>query len=221
VSPRKRNDEKGEGAAVDVTDDELSDEESVPRGEQTPPDTQAQTSLGPSEKDQATPGVISGGLTEEELEVARERVEGRTSDAASRTEDQRAADVPADRFVSVKASDAGPDQYPFPPQGDVDIATVPVEEHDGEVIPPIPVGAWVRLGSSDNVPERFWGHLAAVVESPTFLTNGDLAPRTYETQPDDVTIVVKTRDEADALLRIEKGDIAAFSPDRAGLVSVA
>lgn len=193
-----------------------------PAGEQTPPDTHATSSLQ-SPADRGPAG--AQGISKDDAKEAAERVKGSTSDAATRSEDVTASEVPPDPTAMAKPSDGGPEAYPFPPQGDVDVATVTGKTKgktaEQEYLPPIPVGAWVRLGEHEDVPERFVGHLAYVTDSPTILCNCDYAPKTHEHQAPDALLTVKTRDEADATLVLPVEAFAEWSLDgRHGLAPI-
>lgn len=184
-----------------------------PADEETPPHTLATTTAPPGDS-QVRSSVNTAALGENEEEAARERVEGRTSDAASRSADVQVDDVPPDLSAGVKSSDGGPERYPFPPQGDVDIATVPTKKAKGEFMPPIPVGSWVRLkADGDVVPDRFDGRVATVESTSTYLCNCDFAPRTHEHQSPEGSLGVKLRDETGALLTITTEHIAEYSID--------
>jgi hypothetical protein len=174
-----------------------------PTGEMTPPDTLATTSITDPEA-VGSPGAVSGGLDEDQArEEVLQRVEGRTSDASMRTADDRAAEVPADSpLAGPKPSDAGPEDYPFPTAGDVDVATVPTDTHDGERRQPIPVGTFVLLADHEDVPKRLIGHVAMVTNSPTVLCNCDFAPRTHEHQSENQPLTVRMRDETNATLML-------------------
>lgn len=127
--------------------------------------------------------------------VARERAEGRTSDAANRDAGVLHADVPADINEGVKPSDGGPERYPFPPQGDVEIATVDAGSGAGEFMPALEVEDWVILdGAHDLVPERLDGRRALVLDAPRYLIPQD--------QVGDTWITVRTRDDVNATLHI-------------------
>jgi hypothetical protein len=140
--------------------------------------------------------------------VARERVSGSTSDALNRVENARASDVKPDAQVdAVKSSDAGAEAYPFPPQGDVDVATVDPGSGEGESMPALTAEDWVILdGSSDAVPDRLDGRPAVVLSAPA-------EPMTEENK-DDYEITVRTRDDVNATLTIPLS--AVKSIDRGG-----
>lgn len=134
--------------------------------------------------------------------VARDRVEGRTSDPATRQEGTTADEVQSDINVGPKQSDAGPEQYPFPPQGDVDVSLLDSSEQDGEYTAPLTVEDWVVLdGSHELVPDRLDGHIAYVIDAPS-----EAAPDVHDhpnaalTPVKDAAIHVRTRDEVDAQL---------------------
>lgn len=127
--------------------------------------------------------------------TAKERVQGRTSDAAQRQAGVVASDVPPDINAGPKQSDAGPTMYPFPPGGDVDVATVPQGDTSNEYFPNLEVEDWVILdGSHELVPDRLDGRRAVVLDAPRYLV--PLSRR------DEVFITVRTRDEANATLSI-------------------
>jgi hypothetical protein len=132
--------------------------------------------------------------------VARERVKGTTSDASQRVEGATAADTPADPGELAKASDAGAEAYPFPAQGDVDVATVDPAEGAEEFMAPLEVEDWVVLGEHELVPERLVGRRAVVLEAPRDLVPVDEA--------DDTEIKVRTRDEVNATLVIPLSAVA-------------
>ena len=65
---------------------------------------------------------------------------------------------------------AGPfpsEQFPERVPVEVDVADVPVEEHEGETIAPLNAESWVVLdGSNDQVPDELDGAVAAVLDWP-------------------------------------------------------
>lgn len=128
-------------------------------------------------------------------ETAVARVEGRTSDASLRNADGPQIDeVPADINAGPKPSDAGPEAYPFPQGGDVDVATVPNDVLDGETIGPITVEDQAILLEHDLVPDRLVGRrglITAVVQPEGGVT---------EENKDEVTVTVLLRDETGAKL---------------------
>lgn len=127
--------------------------------------------------------------------AARERVKGRTSDAANRKAGVTHAEVPPDLHAGVKPSDAGSEQYPFPPQGDVEVATVDPGSGKGEYMPALTDEDWVVLdGSSDLVPDRLDGRRAIVIDAPRYLIPVDKLDETW--------ITVRTRDDVNATLHI-------------------
>jgi hypothetical protein len=127
--------------------------------------------------------------------TVKERVQGRTSDANQRQAGVVAADVPPDVSSDVKPSDGGPVLYPFPPAGDVDVATVPDGAQAGEYFPNLEVEDWVVLdGSHELVPDRLDGRRAIVLDAPRYLVPLN--------RKDDVWISVRTRDDANATLSI-------------------
>jgi hypothetical protein len=130
-----------------------------------------------------------------------ERAAGRTSDAANRDAGVLQGDVPPDRSEGTKPSDAGPEAYPFPPGGDVEVATIDSADQQGEFRAPLEAEDWVILdGTSDLVPDRLDGHYAVIVEAPRIMCNCEWAPRTHEHMHPTAGIRVRTRDEANATL---------------------
>jgi hypothetical protein len=142
-----------------------------------------------------TPDSLDPALTDPEG-TAIARVEGRTSDANLRKADGPQIDeVPPDITEGVKPSDGGPERYPFPQGGDVDVATVDPGSGAGEYYPNLEVDDWVVLdGSHELVPDRLDGRRAAVLDAPRYLVPFD--------KKDEVWITVRTRDEANATLQI-------------------
>lgn len=132
-------------------------------------------------------------LTDPEGE-ARRRVEGRTSDASTRSQEIDISSVEPDLNDGPKQSDAGPELYPFPPQGDVEVLTVDPGNGKGEYFPNLEVEDWVVLGEHELVPDRLVGRRAVVLDAPRYLVPWD--------QKDNVWIQVRTRDEANATLHI-------------------
>jgi len=134
---------------------------------------------------------------------AIERSEGRTSDAANREAGVLQGDVPPDLNEGAKPSDAGPEAYPFPPGGDVEIATIPEGDSQGEFMAPLEAEDWVILdGSHEMVPDRLDGHYAVVIDAPRIMCNCDWAPRTHEHMHPTAAILVRTRDEANATFAV-------------------
>jgi hypothetical protein len=127
--------------------------------------------------------------------AAVDRVEGSTSDAASRSEGNLAAETPADRGYDEHPSDGGPERYPFPTGGDVEVATIDAGNGEGEYLSPLDIEDWVVLdGEHELVPERLAGRRAVVLDAPRYLIPVG--------QEDSVWITVRTRDEVNATLSI-------------------
>lgn len=153
----------------------------------------------------ASPQSLDPALVNPE-EAAKARTEGRTSDAATRAEGTHIDEVPSDLNDGVKPSDAGPVAYPFPQGGDVEVATVPAGNGEGEYWPALEVEDYVVLGEHELVPARLVGRRAAVVSAPRYLV-----PVGSE---DQVWITVRTRDEVNATLTIPLS--AAASIEKGG-----
>lgn len=159
--------------------------------------------VSPDRVTRAPEAVLDPNLTDPEG-VARERVEGRTSDPANRVEGTNIADVPPDLNEGPKSSDAGPEAYPFPPGGDVDVALVDPDGGPDEYDPPLNVDDWVVLdGSHELVPDRLDGHMAYVISAPN-QTAPDVHdhPNAALTPVPDAAITVRTRDEVNATLHL-------------------
>lgn len=151
----------------------------------------------------ADPGAGASSTTSDGLDpmlvdpekTAQARVEGRTSDASMRAADAPHIDeVPPDITDGPKPSDGGPDRYPFPQGGDVDIATVPTGVQDGEYFPNLEIEDSVILLEHELVPDRLVGRRALIVDAPRYLVPMD--------KKDEVWIKVRTRDEANATLSL-------------------
>lgn len=142
----------------------------------------------------ASAGALDPALTDPD-KAARERAEGRTSDAATRNAELHIDEVPADINEGVKPSDGGPEAYPFPQGGDVEVATIDPGNGEGEFLAPLEVEDQVVLdGSHELVPDRLDGRRAFVVDAPRYLV-----PVGSEAN---VWIEVRTRDEVNATLHI-------------------
>lgn len=147
-------------------------------------------------------GIRSGSASTESLdpmltrpeEVARERAEGRSTDAANRDAGVHVDEVPQALTEGPKQSDAGPELYPFPPGGDVEVATVNPDGGPDEYYPNLEVEDVVILGQHELVPERLEGRRAFILDAPRYLVP--------LSEKDDVWITVRTRDEVNATLYI-------------------
>jgi hypothetical protein len=127
--------------------------------------------------------------------TAKARVEGRTSDAATRQADVDLTTVAPDITEGAKPSDGGNVAYPFPPQGDVEVATVKPGNGKGEYYPNLEVDDWVVLdGSHKLVPDVLDGRRAVVLDAPRYLVPWD--------KKDEIWITVRTRDDKNATLHI-------------------
>lgn len=128
--------------------------------------------------------------SEEEEETAASDEEAlHTSDAEARVEGVAIADVSPDPQEGAKSSDSP--AYEFPPGGDVDVATVPDDEIEGETPAPIQPDSRVILGYTDAVPDEVQGHPALIVNLYTVEDEDGEEVQTFD---------VKTRDEHDALV---------------------
>lgn len=129
----------------------------------------------------------------------------RTSDAAAHVEGVSIADVEPDLQTGEKSSDAP--TYDFPVGGDVDVATLSDDKLEGETEPPIQPDSWVKLGDTENVPEENQGAVANIVS----INTDDEEHPVYQ---------VRTRDENNSLLWLEKEDFADVYPGGVGLRGV-
>jgi hypothetical protein len=123
-----------------------------------------------------------------------ERLDGTTSDPATRDADVTAAEVPPDPTAAVHQSDAGEEGYPFPPQGDVDRGLLSDRKRKGETPGPIEIEDWVKLADTDDVPDGLVGHTAAVISKTV--------------DDENETFKVRTRDEHNAELILERDSFA-------------
>lgn len=130
-----------------------------------------------------------------------------TSDAEARVEGVTPGDVEPDPQEGPKSTDAA--TYDFPPGGDVDVASMSDEELDGETLAPIPPDARVVLAESDDVPEEYWGHPALVLEIRD--------PDPDNEDEEDTVYKVRTRDEHNAILWLEREDFAEVHPGSVGV----
>ena len=189
-----------------------------PGGERTPTQTHAMTSLKPRANED--PVEANAAFMGDARKMAAERVKGKTSDAATRKEGVKVGDVGTDPSEGPKASDGA--EYDFPPQGDVDVATIDQAYYEGEFPPVLNLESWVRLGNHESVPDRFRGHIAAVVDAPTFLCNCDWSPNTHEHPSPNSLVTVKLRDETGATLRLPYEAFDEVSTaGRSGLLPIA
>lgn len=133
-------------------------------------------------------------------QAQQERFPGTTSDAATREEGTVARDVPPDPNDDPDKPSDDPD-YDFPPQGDVDVATVDAGSGEGERLTKPTLEDWVVLdGSHEQVPDVLDGRRAAIinVHPENAWDERDLLKEEYE--PEDVSLTVRTRDDYGATL---------------------
>ena len=155
----------------------MADEEKQAHKSRKPSDEEAHTRTTPDDT---------------EVEVRETDEVATTSDATTRVEGQTAAETPADPSQGPHSSDAGPEAYPFPTQGDVDVETIDPGSGEGEYYPQLNIDDWVVLdGSVDEVEARFDNHRAVILE----VRPQD--PVKVEDK-DDIELTVRTRDEANA-----------------------
>jgi hypothetical protein len=184
-------------ADLGSTDPETTDPADEPQENASPPETT------PTEPPKLETAEREGDPLTDPDTFARTRAQGRTSDAAARSADIRAGDVAPDLNDAVdKPSDAGPDQYPFPPGGDVEQATVDAGSGADELQAPLSVEDWVVLGDGEDIPERLHGRRAAVIDPR------DAGVPWSEDDASDTFVQVRTRDEVNATLTIPLSDVA-------------
>lgn len=124
-----------------------------------------------------------------------------TSDPDSRVEGVTPGDVEPDPPTETHASDAA--DYPFPPAGDVDAGKLSDDRLEGESEPIIQPDSRVRLGDTENVPEELQGHPALVIS----INDEDEEP----------VFEVRTRDEHNSTLYLEREDFAEVHPGSVGV----
>jgi hypothetical protein len=130
-----------------------------------------------------------------------------TSDPEARVEGVE--NVQPDPSTETHASDAA--DYPFPPSGDVDVGKLSDERLEGESDPVIQPDSRVLLGDTENVPDYLQGHPALVVAIQESKPGDD---------PDDEgkeVFEVRTRDEHNSTLFLERDDFAEVYPGNVGL----
>jgi hypothetical protein len=176
----------------DISDDQLAESFGGESLEEDEDDEDGEKAPSPSDS-------FDPMLVDPEAEAAS-RVEGTTSDAATRQEGETAADTPADSSAQAKSSDAGAEAYPFPTAGDVEVATVDPGSGEGEFAAPLEVEDWVTLGEHERVPDRLVGHTAVVLDAPKDPVE------VADAGEQDIT--VRTRDEINATLTIPRDAIA-------------
>jgi hypothetical protein len=99
-------------------------------------------------------------------------------------------------------------EAPPAPTGDVDVATLSDEEYDGETPAPVQPDSGVILGEDGgNVPDEYVGHPALVI--------GVKNPEPWEEDVEPV-FTVRTRDEHNAILELERDDFAEVLPGGVG-----
>ena len=159
----------------------------------------SETEAAPKKKSKKAASQSSPGdpMLDDAESVVKERLEGKTSDAASRVEGTSYEDVDPDPSTAPdKASDA--EDYAFPPGGDVDVLTIDPGSGDGEFFTPPTIEDWVVLdGAADEVPDALDGTRAAVLGYS--LPEGVEEPIPWEDR-DQVILNVKTRDQYNATL---------------------
>jgi hypothetical protein len=85
-----------------------------------------------------------------------------------------------------------------------DVADLPKDKLEGETDPVLPLDARVILGESEDVPEELWGHPALVIS-------------VKEEEDEEPVYEVRTRDEHNATLFLEKEDFSQTYPGNVGV----
>jgi hypothetical protein len=93
--------------------------------------------------------------------------------------------------------------------------------YEGEHLPPLTGETWVKLGESEDVPERYWGSIAAVVDPIPVATGTDEETgATYQYTPEDAILTVRERSQG-GLFTIPLSAVAYASlQGRAGVHSI-
>jgi hypothetical protein len=125
-----------------------------------------------------------------------------TSDPDARIEGVLVGDVEPDPSTETHASDAA--DYAFPPGGDVDVALLSDDPIEGETEAVLAPDSKVILAESDEVPEELWGHPALVISI-------------NDEDPEAIVYEVRTRDEHNSVLFLEKDDFAQTYPGNVGV----
>lgn len=125
-----------------------------------------------------------------------------------------------ERAEVVAQSDDAPEAEQLPVL-DVDVADVPDKKFKGESPPLVLAGYWARLAVHEDVPERFQGHIAAILESPwtssPYANDEQAAAIAGYRYDKDKLFLVRTRDEADATLELPFEAFSEVSDSRATL----
>jgi hypothetical protein len=141
----------------------------------------------------------------------------KTSSQKKATRQQKAEDRGDDVVASSGATYTESELAPLPPVGDLDVKDVKEVKGKGEFPPELTLESWVRLGKHDDVPERFVGHIAAVLVIPKKF---DFDQNQW-VQDFDKPVQVQTRDEAQSILYLPMAAFSeiAYTGGRPGLTS--
>jgi len=108
--------------------------------------------------------------------------------------------------------------------GELDREDIPEAEYEGEKPALVLAGYWVKLGSDDDVPEEFWGAIAAVVESPwtpvPFAHDSEEEITGYRFD-EDKKYLVKLRGASEALIEVPAESIVEAAQDRPNILNYA
>lgn len=132
-----------------------------------------------------------------ESDTKAELIEKITAGAEPPPEGQTADEANAEEAAYDASPDAVPsEQFPERRPIEVDVADVPVEEHEGEFQAPLNAESWVILdGEHEGVPDRFDGAVAAVLDWPTVTVTDPDTGESHEEFPVDGTLIVQERSQ--------------------------
>jgi len=101
--------------------------------------------------------------TKAELIAKLEDAEAGDDESAETADEETAEDGTGEAAAGPFPSEQFPERAPV----EVDVADVPVEEHEGEYQAPLNAESWAVLdGSSDQVPDELDGAVAAIIDWP-------------------------------------------------------
>lgn len=106
---------------------------------------------------------------------------------------------------------------PDAPVLDVDVSELSTRHRKGERTPPIPEGYWVLIGEHDDVDERYWGHIAAVVQSKQVRCDCDWSTQEHTHQDPNQDLIVVTRDQYNSRIELPLDAVKEFAQDRVTL----
>jgi hypothetical protein len=137
--------------------------------------------------------------------------------AEKTTATEAEAEAAAEAEVEAEEEEEALPMYP-------DVADISDKHRKGEVGPVILAGAWVQLGSDDDVPEEARGKIGVVTESPwqnapgTWFEDQEIKGYFFDDEKD---FTVKLRDETDGFVTVPADGIVAVSESRGSLQNFA